>query len=135
MIENIPLLQARSKEILASVNESKETAIKEFEIIEKKTLENNILKDNINQLNKNKIDFVQLKEQQPEIEGIEAKLKLLQDITNLLNYIENREKIETKIANSKKDISKTNNKILNLDCDKRNIDKEKKNVRRKRRFN
>ncbi len=25
-----------------------------------------------------------------------------------------------------KDISKTNNKILNLDCDKRNIDKEKK---------
>ncbi|HCU7815999.1 TPA: hypothetical protein OVB53_002855, partial [Staphylococcus aureus] len=73
-----------------------------------------------------KIDFVQLKEQQPEIEGIEAKLKLLQDITNLLNYIENREKIETKIANSKKDISKTNNKILNLDCDKRNIDKEKK---------
>ncbi|WP_237772181.1 hypothetical protein, partial [Staphylococcus aureus] len=72
------------------------------------------------------IDFVQLKEQQPEIEGIEAKLKLLQDITNLLNYIENREKIETKIANSKKDISKTNNKILNLDCDKRNIDKEKK---------
>lgn len=126
MIENIPLLQARSKEILASVNESKETAIKEFEIIEKKTLENNILKDNINQLNKNKIDFVQLKEQQPEIEGIEAKLKLLQDITNLLNYIENREKIETKIANSKKDISKTNNKILNLDCDKRNIDKEKK---------
>lgn len=103
-----------------------ETAIKEFEIIEKKTLENNILKDNINQLNKNKIDFVQLKEQQPEIEGIEAKLKLLQDITNLLNYIENREKIETKIANSKKDISKTNNKILNLDCDKRNIDKEKK---------
>ncbi|WP_251649885.1 hypothetical protein, partial [Staphylococcus aureus] len=75
-------------------------------------------KDNINQLNKNKIDFVQLKEQQPEIEGIEAKLKLLQDITNLLNYIENREKIETKIANSKKDISKTNNKILNLDCDK-----------------
>ncbi|WP_049310001.1 AAA family ATPase, partial [Staphylococcus aureus] len=49
-----------------------------------------------------------------------------QDITNLLNYIENREKIETKIANSKKDISKTNNKILNLDCDKRNIDKEKK---------
>ncbi|ETO51378.1 hypothetical protein Y001_10130 [Staphylococcus aureus MUF256] len=135
MIENIPLLQARSKEILASVNESKETAIKEFEIIEKKTLENNILKDNINQLNKNKIDFVQLKEQQPEIEGIEAKLKLLQDITNLLNYIENREKIETKIANSKKDISKTNNKILNLDCDKRNIDKEKKNVRRKWRFN
>lgn len=134
MIENIPLLQARSKEILASVNESKETAIKEFEIIEKKTLENNILKDNINQLNKNKIDFVQLKEQQPEIEGIEAKLKLLQDITNLLNYIENREKIETKIANSKKDISKTNNKILNLDCDKRNIDKEK-NVRRKWRFN
>lgn len=134
LIENIPLLQARSKEILASVNESKETAIKEFEIIEKKTLENNILKDNINQLNKNKIDFVQLKEQQPEIEGIEAKLKLLQDITNLLNYIENREKIETKIANSKKDISKTNNKILNLDCDKRNIDKEK-NVRRKRRFN
>ncbi|RIX68523.1 SMC family ATPase, partial [Staphylococcus aureus] len=126
LIENIPLLQARSKEILASVNESKETAIKEFEIIEKKTLENNILKDNINQLNKNKIDFVQLKEQQPEIEGIEAKLKLLQDITNLLNYIENREKIETKIANSKKDISKTNNKILNLDCDKRNIDKEKK---------
>lgn len=102
LIENIPLLQARSKEILASVNESKETAIKEFEIIEKKTLENNILKDNINQLNKNKIDFVQLKEQQPEIEGIEAKLKLLQDITNLLNYIENREKIETKIANSKK---------------------------------
>ncbi|MFB1519168.1 hypothetical protein ABC925_18905, partial [Staphylococcus aureus] len=62
LIENIPLLQARSKEILASVNESKETAIKEFEIIEKKTLENNILKDNINQLNKNKIDFVQLKE-------------------------------------------------------------------------
>ncbi len=124
------------QEILASVNESKETAIKEFEIIEKKTLENNILKDNINQLNKNKIDFVQLKEQQqPEIEGIEAKLKLLQDITNLLNYIENREKIETKIANSKKDISKTNNKILDLDCDKRNIDKEKKNVRRKWRFN
>ncbi|QOJ76051.1 SMC family ATPase [Staphylococcus aureus] len=107
------------------LNESKETAIKEYEIIEKKTLENNILKDNINQLNKNKIDFVQLKEQQPEIEEIEAKLKLLQDITNLLNYIENREKIETKIANSKKDISKTNNKILNLDCDKRNIDKEK----------
>lgn len=102
MIENIPLLQARSKEILAFVNESKETAIKEYEIIEKKTLENNILKDNINQLNKNKIDFVQLKEQQPEIEEIEAKLKLLQDITNLLNYIENREKIETKIAKSKK---------------------------------
>lgn len=126
LIENIPLLQARSKEILAFVNESKETAIKEYEIIEKKTLENNILKDNINQLNKNKIDFVQLKEQQPEIDEIEAKLKLLQDITNLLNYIENREKIETKIANSKKDISKTNNKILNLDCDKRNIDKEKK---------
>lgn len=126
VIENIPLLQARSKEILAFVNESKETAIKEYEIIEKKTLENNILKDNINQLNKNKIDFVQLKEQQPEIEGIEAKLKLLQDITNLLNYIENREKIESKIANSKKDISKTNNKILSLDCDKRNIDKEKK---------
>lgn len=126
MIENIPLLQARSKEILAFVNESKETAIKEYEIIEKKTLENNILKDNINQLNKNKIDFVQLKEQQPEIEGIEAKLKLLQDITNLLNYIENREKIESKIANSKKDISETNNKILNLDCDKRNIEKEKK---------
>ncbi|HCU8428355.1 TPA: SMC family ATPase, partial [Staphylococcus aureus] len=73
-----------------------------------------------------KIDFVQLKEQQPEIEEIEAKLKLLQDITNLLNYIENREKIETKIANSKKDISETNNKILNLVCDKRNIDKEKK---------
>ncbi|HHQ1544191.1 TPA: exonuclease subunit SbcC, partial [Staphylococcus aureus] len=84
------------------------------------------LKDNINQLNINKIDFVQLKEQQPEIEEIEAKLKLLQDITNLLNYIENREKIETKIANSKKDISETNNKILNLVCDKRNIDKEKK---------
>lgn len=126
MIENIPLLQARSKEILAFVNESKETAIKEYEIIEKKTLENNILKDNINQLNINKIDFVQLKEQQPEIEEIEAKLKLLQDITNLLNYIENREKIETKIANSKKDISETNNKILNLVCDKRNIDKEKK---------
>ncbi|SPZ98323.1 Exonuclease SbcC [Staphylococcus aureus] len=125
MIENIPLLQARSKEILAFVNESKETAIKDYEIIEKKTLENNILKDNINQLNKNKIDFVQLKEQQPEIEEIEAKLKLLQDITNLLNYIENREKIETKIANSKKDISETNNKILNLECDKRNIDKEK----------
>ena len=125
MIENIPLLQARSKEILASVNESKETAIKEFEIIEKKTLENNILKDNINQLNKNKIDFVQLKEQQPEIEGIEAKLKLLQDITNLLNYIENREKLKLKLLIAK-DISKTNNKILNLDCDKRNIDKEKK---------
>ncbi|NDP54887.1 hypothetical protein GZ129_13450 [Staphylococcus aureus] len=67
-----------------------------------------------------------MKEQQPEIEEIEAKLKLLQDITNLLNYIENREKIETKIAKSKKDISETNNKILNLDCDKRNIDKEKK---------
>ncbi|HFN5488526.1 TPA: AAA family ATPase [Staphylococcus aureus] len=126
VIENIPLLQVRSKEILAFVNESKETAIKEYEIIEKKTLENNILKDNINQLNKNKIDFVQLKEQQPEIEEIEAKLKLLQDITNLLNYIENREKIETKIANCKKDISKTNNKILNLECDKRTIDKEKK---------
>ena len=67
-----------------------------------------------------------MKEQQPEIEEIEAKLKLLQDITNLLNYIENREKIETKIANSKKDISETNNKILNLECDKRNIDKEKR---------
>lgn len=102
LIENIPLLQARSKEILASVNESKETAIKEFEIIEKKTLENNILKDNINQLNKNKIDFVQLKEQQPEIEGIEAKLKLLQDITNLLNYIENREKLKLKLLIAKK---------------------------------
>ncbi len=102
MIENIPLLQARSKEILASVNESKETAIKEFEIIEKKTLENNILKDNINQLNKNKIDFVQLKEQQPEIEGIEAKLKLLQDITNLLNYIENREKLKLKLLIAKR---------------------------------
>ncbi len=76
-----------------------------------------------------------MKEQQPEIEEIEAKLKLLQDITNLLNYIENREKIETKIAKSKKDISETNNKILNLECDKRNIDKEKKNVRRKWRFN
>ena len=80
----------------------KETAIKEFEIIEKKTLENNILKDNINQLNKNKIDFVQLKEQQPEIEGIEAKLKLLQDITNLLNYIENREKLKLKLLIAKK---------------------------------
>lgn len=102
LIENIPLLQARSKEILASVNESKETAIKEFEIIEKKTLENNILKDNINQLNKNKIDFVQLKEQQPEIEGIEAKLKLLQDITNLLNYIENREKVKLKLLIAKR---------------------------------
>ncbi len=135
MIENIPLLQARSKEILAFVNESKETAIKDYEIIEKKTLENNILKDNINQLNKNKIDFVQLKEQQPEIEEIEAKLKLLQDITNLLNYIENREKIETKIANSKKDISETNNKILNLECDKRKHRQREKNVRRKRRFN
>ncbi|MGT0202120.1 hypothetical protein ACVNPX_02905 [Staphylococcus aureus] len=56
------------KGYLASVNESKETATKEFEIIEKKTFLNNILKDNINQLNKNKIDFVQLKEQQPEIE-------------------------------------------------------------------
>ncbi len=44
LIENIPLLQARSKEILAFCNESKETAIKEYEIIEKKTLENNILK-------------------------------------------------------------------------------------------
>ncbi|HCZ8181140.1 TPA: SMC family ATPase, partial [Staphylococcus aureus] len=32
----------------------------------------------------------------------------------------------TKIANSKKDISETNNKILNLECDKRNIDKEKR---------
>ncbi len=129
LIENIPLLQARSKEILASVNESKETAIKEFEIIEKKTLENNILKNNtLILINSTKIKLIsfKLKEQQPEIEGIEAKLKLLQDITNLLNYIENREKIETKIANSKKDISKTNNKILNLDCDKRNIDKEKK---------
>ncbi|HCW8437027.1 TPA: AAA family ATPase, partial [Staphylococcus aureus] len=31
LIENIPLLQARSKEILAFVNESKETAIKEYE--------------------------------------------------------------------------------------------------------
>ncbi len=70
----------------------KKLLLKNLKIIEKKTLENNILKDNINQLNKNKIDFVQLKEQQPEIEGIEAKLKLLQDITNLLNYIENREK-------------------------------------------
>ena len=79
----------------------KETAIKEFEIIEK-TLENNILKDNINQLNKNKIDFVQLKEQQPEIEGIEAKLKLLQDITNLLNYIENREKLKLKLLIAKR---------------------------------
>ena len=125
MIENIPLLQARSKEILAFVNESKETAIKEYEIIEKKTLENNILKDNIKQLNKNKIDFVQLKEQQPEIEEIEAKLKLLQDITNLLNYIENREKLKLKLLIAK-DISETNNKILNLECDKRNIDKEKR---------
>ena len=101
MIENIPLLQARSKEILAFVNESKETAIKEYEIIEKKTLENNILKDNIKQLNKNKIDFVQLKEQQPEIEEIE-KLKLLQDITNLLNYIENREKLKLKLLIAKR---------------------------------
>ena len=90
------------KEILAFVNESKETAIKEYEIIEKKTLENNILKDNIKQLNKNKIDFVQLKEQQPEIEEIEAKLKLLQDITNLLNYIENREKLKLKLLIAKK---------------------------------
>lgn len=43
-----------------------------------------------------------------------------------MNYIENREKIESKIVNSKKDIFKINNKILNFDCDKWNIDKEKK---------
>ena len=50
---------------------------------------------------------------------------MLQDITNLLNYIENREKLKLKLLIAK-DISETNNKILNLECDKRNIDKEKR---------
>ena len=98
---NIPLLQARSKEIPASVNESKETAIKEFEIIEKKNIRNNILKDNINQLNKNKIDFCSIERTTTRNRGIEAKLKLLQDITNLLNYIENREKLKLKLLIAK----------------------------------
>lgn len=124
VLENIPLLETNFNQQLKNVYEEKEVATKTFENIEKKNQENKLLQENIRQLDSYKNSFVQLKENQPEIDRIEEKLKLLQEITSLLNFIDAKKHIEAKMIKVNDAIKETKNKISEVDINRQSIDKE-----------
>ncbi|MBE5674083.1 SMC family ATPase, partial [Staphylococcus sp. SS35] len=124
LIESIPLLETHFNQQLKDVYEEKEVATKRFENIEKKRQENNVLQENIKQLDLYKNSFVQLKENQPEIDQIKEKLKLLHEITSLLNFIDAKKHIEAKMLKVNNAIKETKNKIAEVDINRQNIDKE-----------